>query len=336
MLFPNKTRKQLTKAQQTVLKEAERTDVDNKKAPWEKDDNRVHDRQKFTSPFLVIHITDGPRFESQLQTLTSTAAIHYLVCLNGHVVKIVEDSKGCYHAGWEDKAAWRDFVFGGDVDCNRTSIGIEHLGAAGVVWPEAETKGSVRIAKRICDAHTIAPCNVIRHRDLGGSVSGVHVHGKECPGTEAPWWAYQKAGVSLWPLGTRPGETALVFPTADRFFHGIFDVVTFMDDSLVGPDKTPANEAKQKAAIKELKGYLTLIGYWVTKKNKSNEEIYDRGAEHCVEMCQERFMIAPSKEIPAPDKMPAKVGKVDRETAKVIYAICQHTSSEVLPPLQTR
>lgn len=317
------------------LRNALRNDPDKKRKPWT--EKKTYDRKKFDKPFLVIHITDGPRFESQLQTLTSGAAIHYLVCLNGHVVKIVEDAKGCYHAGWENVAVWRDFVWDGKIDCNRTSIGIEHLGAAGVKWPQAEIDGSVRIAKRICEAHKIAPCNVIRHRDLGGSVSGVHVEGKECPGTEAPWWAYQKEGVSLWPLGARAGEIAPTFPTGDAFFHGIFDVetLTFMDDELKDPDNTPANETKQKAAIKELKGYLKLIGYWVTKKNGSNEDVYDTAAEHCVEMCQERFMIAPSKEKGEPDKMPTKAGKVDRETAKVIWAVCQHTSAN-LPGIQAR
>lgn len=317
-----------------ALQSALRNDPDGKRKSWTS--KKLYNRDIFTSPFLVIHITDGPRFESQLQTLTSGAAIHYLVCLNGHVVKIVEDSKGCFHAGWENKNAWRDFVFDGRrTNCNKTSIGIEHLGAAGVEWPQAEINGSVRIAKRICFKHTIAPCDVIRHRDLGGIINKVHVRGKECPGTEAPWWAYQEEGVALWPFGARADDPALTFPVGDAFFHGIFDVVPFMDDKLIDTKSTPENEAKQKAAIKELKVYLTLIGYWVTKRNKPHKGVYDTAAQHCVRMCQERFMIAPSKELKAPDKMPTEVGKVDRETAKVIWAVCKHTDPD-LPPLQTR
>ena len=331
-LFPRaRDRKALTDDQRKALKKAEREDADNKKIPWE--DKKLYDRGRFTAPFLVIHITDGPRFESQLQTLTSDAAIHYLVCLNGHVVKIAEDAKGCYHAGWHNVAVWRDFVWGGKINCNKTSIGIEH--AAGKEWPEAEIAGSVRIAKRICEGHQIPPCAVVRHRDLGGSSGGVHVAGKECPGTEAPWGRYMDHGVTLWPLGTRDGESEVQFPSADGFFHGIFDVVTFIDDTLSGTEKTPANEAKQKAAIKELKGYLTLIGYWVTKTNKSNEDKYDAAATHCVRMCQERFMIGRSKETGDPKLMPRELGRVDRATAKVIYAVCQHRLP-VLPPLQTR
>lgn len=302
-------------------------DPDGKKKVWE--DDKVYDRGKFSDPYLVIHITTGNRFESQLQQLTTGAAIHYLVCLNGHVVKIVEDSKGCYHAGWKKGflAGWRDYVFGGTFNANRTSIGIEHLGTATAKWPEEEIAGSIRIAKRICAAHGIPPCAVIRHRDLAVK-KGLHVTGKLCPGTAVPWARYQDDGVTLWPMGVREGETEPTFPTGDAFFHGIFDLVTFIDDKLSGAEKTPENVAKQKAAIRELKGYLTLIGHWVIKKNKSNEDIYDDSAKDCVDMCQEKFMIARGKK-------PKRAGECDRETAKVIYAVCQH-SDPVLPPLQTR
>lgn len=331
-LFPGKKRKDLSKAEKKQVDKAKSEDADNKKAPWI--ENRLYNRGKFNEKFLVIHITTGNRVESQVQTLTTAAAIHYLVCLNGHVIKIVEDDMGCYHAGWEDVAVWRDFDWKGKIDCNRTSIGIEHLGKAKVDWPQAEIDGSVRIAKKICAAHGIASCNVVRHRDLGGAKKGAHVHGKECPGEAAPWWAYQEAGVAIWPIGTRNGETEPAYPEGDGFYHGIFDLVTYIDDALTGAKKTPENEARQIEAIKELQGYLALIGYRPVRKDKSNAGKYDDAATHCVTMCQERFMIARSNEAgdTALARSKDQLGRVDRKTAEIIYAVCQHGSGE-LPPL---
>lgn len=240
-LYPNTPRSALTDAQAEALKAAEKADADNVKQPWQ--DRRTYDRGKFTDPFLVIHVTGDADIEAQIQQLTTWASIHYIVCWNGHVIKILEDSRGAYHAGWSPsyqegfRAGWRDYTFGGAYDANRTSIGIEHLAGDDTVWPKEQENGSVRLIRRVCDEHGIPPCSVVRHRDLGvfdeDRAAGktqrrrfrLHLDGKNCPGESLPWRRFQLEGLTLWPYGLRRGETPTPPPTGTDFFHGIFDIV---------------------------------------------------------------------------------------------------------------
>lgn len=340
-LFPSKTRGQLTDTEKGTLKAAEKTDADSQKKPWQ--DQRVYPRGIYDHHFLVIHVTGAADIEAQIQQLTVWASIHYVVCWNGHVIKIVEDSQGAYHAGWSPayqkgfRAGWRDFIFGGSYHANRTSIGIEHLAGDKTVWPKEQENGSVRLIRRVCEHHVIPPCAVVRHRDLAvfdeDRLAGrlqrsdfrLHLDGKNCPGDTLPWERFQLEGLTLWALGAGPGEIALPPPTGEDFFHGIFDTVTdFIDEPVTGS----TNVNVQKDAIGDLKDFLELIGYWVIKGDGSNRTIYDKSAKHCVKMCQQRFMLASGMTVKS-------LGRVDIETAKVIWAVCQHTDP-VLPPLQTR
>lgn len=345
-LFPKVEKKDLTDAQKKQIKAAEREDKDSKKSPWQ--DQRVYDRGRYTDPYLVIHVTGKSGMTSQLQQLTSWAAIHYMVCWNGHAVKVVEDEKGCYHAGWQTPAAgYRDYVFSGSHVANKTAIGIEHLAGGGADWPTEQENGSVRLIRAVVQHHDIPPCAVIRHRDLAldkpqakdpsdGKMKPIagekymHVVGKECPGMAVPWGRFQDEKLTLWPQGFLPDETAPQFPEGDDFFHGVFDLagLTYLTDTLAPPLNTPDNLARQEAAIGELKGYLELIGYWVYNRKKKNEFIYDDFTTAAVTMCQERLMTFRG----AP---PAEPGKVDLQTARAIWAACQH-GAPVLPPLQTR
>ncbi len=195
----------------------------NKGGIWLED--RVGKRSEsgisFDRLFVVIHCTghvpedDRPTKKpdwrigtsyigTQLQTLTARASIHYLVNIDGHVVKIVEEDKSAHQAGFDprtkdqkkaDKTAgitknpygggWRDFVFarppkddpdavptrnrfarGARIRANQPSIGIEHVAGANNPWPQAQIDGSVRLVREILDFHQIKPCDVVRHRDL--------------------------------------------------------------------------------------------------------------------------------------------------------------------------
>ena len=340
-LFPSTKRSALTDAQKLRVKTAEKADADSKKQPWQ--DQRVYPRGIYVNPFLVIHVTGAADIEAQIQQLTTWASIHYIVCWNGHVIKIVEDSQGAFHAGWSPsyqkgfRAGWRDYSFGGSYHANKTSIGIEHLAGDKTVWPKEQENGSVRLIRRVCEHHVIPPCAVVRHRDLGvfdeDKPAGrqqrreyrLHLDGKNCPGDALPWNRFQLEGLTLWAFGAGPGEVPLPPPTGTDFFHGIFDIVTdFMDEPVTGT----ANIQVQKDAIGELKDFLELICYWVIKGDGSNRTVYDKSAKHSVKMCQQRFELASGMTVKSE-------GRVDIETAKVIWAVCQHTAP-VLPPLQTR
>lgn len=370
------------KAVDEQVKQANDSDPEGLRRNWFAQKIEKNVRGDFNEPFLVMHITTGNRVESAIWTLSGDAAIHYICCLNGHVIKMVEDSAGCHHAGWKDQAKWRDFQWGGSISVNKTSIGIEHVGVAGNTWPDDQVKGSVRIAKVICahKPHSIAPVNVLRHRDLGGARKGAHEWGKSCPGSAAPWWAYQEAGVGIWPKGLRAGDPAVTVPTGPSFFEGVFDLVDEMTPTrelrivpseklkqeyrdkgkkppksivttskgpsgkyLNGPlkDPTPDNIAAQKRALVELKGYLTRIGYHPTDGDGKTAEDWTLSTMHCVAMCQQRFMIAPNTENAAaggqhgPFAMPLFESHVCRDTAEIIWRVCQHDTT-VLPDLKLR
>ena len=194
--------KKIDEDHKSDLRELKKKDEDGKKRVWY--DDRVKDlgRGRFNEPFLVMHITTGNKVESAIWTLSGDAAIHYICCLNGHIIKMVEDSTGCFHAGWKNQSKWRDFNWGTSIAVNKTAIGIEHVGVPDQAWPEDQALGSARIAKIICakDNHNIAAVNIMRHRDLGGAREGSHEWGKDCPGNKAPWWIYQEKGVAIWPL----------------------------------------------------------------------------------------------------------------------------------------
>lgn len=341
----------------------------------------------FDRPYLVIHCTGHvseaerptkkPGYKmgatyigTQLQTLSSRAAIHYVVNIDGHVVKMVEEERWAHQAGFDPRSAsekgadrsagikknpygagWRDFVFrqpdpssptaepnrsrfggGGLIMANKTSIGIEHVAGPDTVWPQAQIDGAVRLARDIVSHFGILPCDVVRHRDLcfkrSTSASGhelmTHHPGKYCPGPAVPWAAFQDQRVALWPLGEIPGETALQFEKAD-IYDGVFELVQFMDDKLASGADTPENRAKQTAAISQLQDDIERIGYWCLTRNDGNRGTYDAAARHCIEMIQEKFMVARAATVTRP-------GATDFDTAVVIQKIISH-GENVLPAL---
>ena len=124
------------------VKKAVKKDEAKLRSVWFDDKVKDLARGKFNEPFLVMHITTGNRVESAIWTLSGDAAIHYICCLNGHVIKMVEDTTGCHHAGWKNQSKWRDFNWDSSIAMNRTAIGIEHVGVAGTNGPMIRPKAA--------------------------------------------------------------------------------------------------------------------------------------------------------------------------------------------------
>lgn len=112
---------------------------ERKNSGWEKDKTTgVTEQKKFTykDHYLVLHVTTGDIIGSQFQTFLNAKSIHYLVDVDGHVVKMLPEELGAHHAGWQNgsgfRAGWRSYDYGRWTDANRTSIGIEHVQFANV------------------------------------------------------------------------------------------------------------------------------------------------------------------------------------------------------------
>jgi N-acetyl-anhydromuramyl-L-alanine amidase AmpD len=182
---------------------------------------------------LVLHITSGPRVESAIQKFLSPnkrSGIHYIVDLDGHVVKLMEERFATFHAGFKDNRdkdkdktgrvigatklrenGWRLQSYSskwGIKDCGKSSsvfkqsIGIEHQIGLKTPFPKGMIAGCVRLVEQIVNHFGIEPWNVIGHADVialkgknrlpkGGGRWAVEEFTKACPGLDFPWKALQ-------------------------------------------------------------------------------------------------------------------------------------------------
>ncbi len=314
-------------------------------------------RTKFDTPYLVIHCTtwvpesereaENERREaqraksgkakpsnlgmgstyigSQLQQLTSFASIHYIVNIDGHVVKILEEDVGAWHAGFTDGAGWRNYKIGNATNANKSSIGIEHVAAANIDWSDEQKDGSVRLVRDIVNHFGILPCDVVRHRDLNfDKTDHTHMGGKPCPGSAVPWDRFQDEGLTLWIKGDHDDEPEIEIAKPD-LYGGVFDVVDFLDEPLSGTDDTADNRALLGDAIEAVKKDIQRIGHWCINKRKTNLRDADDALSYCARMIQEKYMQARGTTVEAE-------GRIDEHTARVIARIAAH-EEDVLPAL---
>lgn len=146
---------------------------------------------------LVLHST--ARMGNALNTfLSPTAAvrkgIHYIVDLDGHVVKMVHEDRACNHTG---TACWR-----GVTPLGNHAIGIEHVHPSGSdTFPSAQIEASKDLVGQIVRRYNIRPWNVVGHADIAGSEHHprlLHPSRRvNCPGLVFPWDRYAAARLVL-------------------------------------------------------------------------------------------------------------------------------------------
>lgn len=177
-------------------------------------------------PCLTLHQTHSPFVWTGVISgflIGHDTSIHYVVDLDGHVVKLCDEYYLAWHAG--------DSQWGNHNAVNQFSVGIEHVhsdvtppGANRPTpytytprdFPQEQCDAIVRLCKEIVDTYQIAPRHVIGHRDvnlLGGRrgdypalTYGSRVTGgkPDCPGICFPWEALEEAGIAT-PPSTGPG-----------------------------------------------------------------------------------------------------------------------------------
>lgn len=286
---------------------------------------------------IILHITGGPMIGKAIHKFIAAkreAGIHYIVDMDGHVVKMLEESHGTNHAGFKVRSRpdllirprFGEDMGGSTVSVNQSSIGIEHAAANGKEFSDPQKEASVDLVSQLTQDFAIDPWNVVGHNDVIVDINkrALLKQTKPCPGSSFPWKEYQDKGLSLAPLAA--------VPVPSDVYGSIFDIARFMDEKLTDP----MHKEMQRAAVAELQLDLRRIGWWTPgwKKKSSranrtagnlNLGVYDTATRAAVKLFQARF-------IKGRGMLLAKggFGRVDHTTAVVIKKVVGNPD---LPPL---
>jgi N-acetylmuramoyl-L-alanine amidase len=108
---------------------------------------------------IVLHRTDAPTIGSTLSKfITKQVNAHYVVDVDGHVVKMVSEADEASHAG--PGAQWR-----GEKPVNSFSIGIEIVNGGGK-FPAPQMTGLIRLIQDLMDALRIPRRRVLAHGEV--------------------------------------------------------------------------------------------------------------------------------------------------------------------------
>jgi N-acetyl-anhydromuramyl-L-alanine amidase AmpD len=111
---------------------------------------------------LVLHRTGGTDIRSAINTFLNSGtrvSPQYLIDVDGFVVKLAHEADVCNHAG---RAFWD-----GATNINDTSVGIEIVHGANVVFPDAQYDSILRLVREIRAAFpTITRQHVVGHMEI--------------------------------------------------------------------------------------------------------------------------------------------------------------------------
>jgi len=157
---------------------------------------------------ILFHYTGMPDTAEALERLctpSSEVSAHYLVCEDGRIVQMVEESRRAWHAG---VASWA-----GETDINSRSIGIEIANPGHDYgypdFPKRQIAAVTALCRSIATRHTIAPPHVLAHSDVAPSR-------KQDPGEKFPWRTLYDSGVGHWVQPAPIGKNGGVLGLGDR------------------------------------------------------------------------------------------------------------------------
>ncbi|HEX6749580.1 MAG TPA: S8 family serine peptidase [Longimicrobium sp.] len=154
---------------------------------------------------IVVHHTAGSQASSAINTFLAAHgnSAHYVVDVDGQIVKMVHESDTAFHAG---TSHW-----GGRDSVNEFSVGIEIVNATGP-YPAAQMTAVLDLLQRIrAGFTTIAARSVVGHSDIAtcpskGCMSTTPRQlGRKStdPGVEFDWPQVEALGIGLIPNATR-------------------------------------------------------------------------------------------------------------------------------------
>ena len=140
--------------------------------------------------FIIFHYT-GMKSESdalkRLTDIQSEVSCHYLVKINGEILKMVPDSYIAWHAG---KSSWKNYK-----SLNQNSIGIEITNPGHKHGYKNFTKKQItallKLSKFLIKKYKISPKSILGHSDIA-------VLRKKDPGEKFPWKYLSKNRIGIW------------------------------------------------------------------------------------------------------------------------------------------
>jgi N-acetyl-anhydromuramyl-L-alanine amidase AmpD len=274
------------------------------KPDWVRDDD-ASKRSKPLEMIVVHHTGSTSTVGDMAEFISSEKSIHYLLDIDGHVIKMVNNDKAAGHAG---RSRWRD-----EDGLGARSIGIEITHAA---TTDPETKKpreyspeqitTVReLVDQLLTRLSIPRNHVVGHEDIGtgddnkpDSVLPLTQVGRKAtdPGNRFPWKELEGLGIGLQLTGPEPDTKTM--------YNGVFATAKVMPRA-------------KGAHVVELRVDLDLIGYSL---NNITSNVYDAHVSAAVTAFQRHFTTLDRRTTDpgAADDPPLRFGNVDIRTAREI------------------
>lgn len=141
---------------------------------------------------VVIHYTamaTGDAAVARLCDPEFEVSAHYLVDVDGRIVRMVDEDKRAWHAG---AGQWGDVT-----DINSRSIGIELANCGSVPFAAAQVNALEGLLRDITVRHAITPERIIGHSDMAPER-------KIDPGPRFDWRRLAVRNLSVWPKISEP------------------------------------------------------------------------------------------------------------------------------------
>ena len=140
--------------------------------------------------FIIFHYT-GMKSETaainKLTDIQSEVSSHYLIKINGEIIKMVPDLYTAWHAG---KSSWKNYK-----SLNQNSIGIEIINPGHKFSYKRFSKKQIfsllRLSKFLIKRYKISSKNILGHSDIAPGR-------KKDPGEKFPWEYLSKNNIGLW------------------------------------------------------------------------------------------------------------------------------------------
>jgi N-acetyl-anhydromuramyl-L-alanine amidase AmpD len=231
---------------------------------------------------IVLHNIGGDDIGSALTKFTSgkgSGGIHYLVDLDGHVIKLCPETHGVSHA---DESSWR-----GKKGLSRRSTGIEHAtNEAGETYPPAQMRATLDLLRQLKAHFEIDGRNIVGHGEVRcidpkevpvfnadktalaydpdwGLALHPHARLTSCPGVRFPWGYFAARGVV-----PNPADTPLPEKWDETAYGGFFvspDVPNLCEGDDDGREfwggARQSHVHRESRPIRELYDDLRAIGY---------------------------------------------------------------------------
>jgi len=252
------------------------------KADWLRDRNGT--ARPGPLQLVLVHHTGSLGMSGNLAEFSGGGkSIHYLMDLDGHIIKMVNDAQVANHAG--------DSRWAGQSNVSNQSIGIEICNDGGAYTAEQQS-AITALVDQILTAQSLPRHHVVGHEDVGTTGTLLGRKGGD-PGSTFPWQALEAANIGL--------KLSLPPPNDATMYNGVFATAQVM------PTKSGPH-------VVELRQDLDAIGYSL---NNTTSPAYDDHVVQAVFAFQRHFRTLERAQTP-PGLPRQRDGIVDIRTAREI------------------